>query len=107
MPRRPGRPPQTVHRQLPPPLVGISNLAPLVGLFAANSAIILFGWLQETDHEPGDDMAFWFVTLIGLVPWMAIAYHLLGGAEPPGFVYAIYVSLFALFWSFGVKQRLQ
>ncbi len=52
-------------------------------------------------------MAFWFVTLIGLVPWMAIAYHLLGGAEPPGFVYAIYVSLFALFWSFGVKQRLQ
>jgi hypothetical protein len=89
-------------------LAGIWNVAALVGLFAANSAMVLFGWLQETDHEPGGSMTpFWFGTLIGLVPWLAIGYHLLAGEDPPGFVYAIFVSLFVLFSSFGLNQWLQ
>lgn len=89
-------------------LAGVRDVAALVGLFAANSAMILFGWLQETDHEPGGDMTpFWFGTAIGLVPWVAIGYHLLAGEDPPGFVYAIFVSLFVCFSSFGVNQWLQ
>jgi hypothetical protein len=89
-------------------LAGIWDLAALVGLFAANTAMILFGWLQETDHEPGGGMTpFWFGTLVGLVPWGVIGYFLLAGDDPPGFVYAIFVSLFVLFSSFGLNQWLQ
>lgn len=89
-------------------LSGIWDLAAVIGLFAANSAMILFGWLQEKDHEPGGDLtAFWFGTLIGLVPWVVIVFYLLSGSDPPGFVYGIFVSLFVLFSSFGVNQWLQ
>lgn len=89
-------------------LAGIWSLAALVGLFAANSAMILFGWLQETDHEPGGGMTpFWFGTVIGLIPWLAIGYYLVAAEAPPGFVYAIFVSLFVLFSSFGLNQWLQ
>ncbi len=89
-------------------LTGIWSLAAVIGLFATNSAMILFGWLQEKDHEPGGDMtAFWFGTLVGLVPWLVIGVYLLSGGDPPGFVYGIFVSLFVLFASFGVNQWLQ
>lgn len=89
-------------------LAGIWNIGAVVGLFAANTAMILFGWLQETDHEPGGDMTpFWFGTLIGLVPWVVIGYHLVAGNDPPTFVYVIFVSLFVFFASFGLNQFLQ
>jgi hypothetical protein len=89
-------------------LSGIWDLAAVIGLFATNSAMILFGWLQEKDHEPGGDMtAFWFGTMIGLVPWVVIGRYLVSGADPPGFVYGIFVSLFLLFWGFGINQWLQ
>lgn len=89
-------------------LAGIWNVAALIGLFAANSAMILFGWLQEKDHQPGGDMTpFWFGTIIGLVPWLAIGTYLLAGGDPPGFVYGIFVSLFVFFMSFGLNQWLQ
>lgn len=89
-------------------LAGIWNVAALVGLFAANSAMILFGWLQEVDHEPGGAMTpFWFGTVIGLVPWAVIGYYLVAGDDPPGFVYGIFASLFVLFASFGANQWLQ
>jgi hypothetical protein len=89
-------------------LSGIWDLAAVIGLFAANSAMILFGWLQEQDHEPGGDLtAFWFGTIIGLVPWLAIGAYLLSAEGAPGFVYGIFASLFVLFSSFGVNQWLQ
>jgi hypothetical protein len=89
-------------------LSGIWDLAAVIGLFAANSAMILFGWLQEKDHQPGGDLtAFWFGTVIGLVPWFAIAAYLLSADGAPGFVYGIFGSLFVLFSSFGVNQWLQ
>lgn len=89
-------------------LAGIWDIAALLGLFAANTAMILFGWLQETDHEPGGSLTpFWFGTVIGLVPWAVIGVYLLGGQDPPGFVYGIFISLFVLFSSFGVNQWLQ
>ncbi len=89
-------------------LAGIWNLAALMGFFAANTAMILFGWLQETDHEPGGALTpFWFGTVVGIVPWLAIGYYLVGGADPPTFVYIIFVSLFVLFSTFGLNQWLQ
>lgn len=89
-------------------LSGIWDIAAVIGLFAANSAMILFGWLQEKDHDPGGDTtAFWFGTIIGLVPWLAIGTYLLSADGAPGFVYGIFVSLFVLFSSFGVNQWLQ
>jgi hypothetical protein len=89
-------------------LTGIWNIAALIGLFAANSAMILFGWLQETDHQPGGDMTpFWFGTVIGLLPWVAIGYYLFSADGTPGFVIGIFVSLFVLFSSFGLNQWLQ
>jgi Heliorhodopsin len=75
---------------------------------SASVMMILFGWLQEKDQQPGGDLtAFWFGTVIGLVPWLAIGAYLLAGNDPPGFVYGIFVSLFVLFSSFGVNQWLQ
>jgi len=50
---------------------------------------------------------FWFGTVIGLIPWLAIGYYLVAAEAPPGFVYAIFVSLFVLFSSFGLNQWLQ
>jgi len=89
-------------------LTGIWDVAAVIGLFAANSAMILFGWLQETDHQPGGSMTpFWFGTIIGLLPWVAIGYHLLAADGTPGFVIGIFVSLFVLFSSFGLNQWLQ
>ncbi len=89
-------------------LAGVRDIAALLGLFAANSAMILFGWLQERDHEPGGSMLpFWFGTVVGLVPWVAVGVYLLAGDDPPGFVYAIFVSLFVFFMSFGLNQWLQ
>ena len=35
-------------------LVGISDVAALVGLFGVNAAMILFGWLQEHYEHPGN-----------------------------------------------------
>lgn len=91
-------------------LVGIWDLGALVGIFAANSSMIIFGLLMERRESPDDpDMsAFWFGTLFGLVPWVLIAtYTAAGGGQVPGFVYVILVVQFVLFWSFGLNMWLQ
>lgn len=89
-------------------LAGIWDLSGLIGLFGLNTAMILFGLLQEKDHQPGGDMhAFWFGTLAGLMAWATIGVYLLAGATPPTFVFAIFVSLFVFFMTFGVNQYLQ
>ncbi len=92
-------------------LVGIDDVAALVALAGANAAMIGFGWLQERDERPGGSLGpFWLGCLAGAVPWVAIAVYLAGpGADlhPPGFVYAIFVSLFVAFNCFAVNQWLQ
>lgn len=89
-------------------LAGIWDLAALVALFTVNAAMILFGLLQERDHQPGGSLIpFWFGAGVGLVPWLVIATYLIGGAAPPTFVYVIFVSLFVFFMSFGLNQFLQ
>ncbi|MEK8110411.1 heliorhodopsin HeR [Micromonospora sp. M12] len=51
-------------------LVGIRDLAAVIGIFAANTAMILFGLLMERQQTPGraDWSAFWFGSLVGLAP---------------------------------------
>jgi hypothetical protein len=88
---------------------GIRDLAALIALFGVNTAMILFGWLMERHQSPGrpDWSAFWFGSLAGAVPWIAIGVYLAGSATPPGFVWAIVVTQFVLFFSFAANMVLQ
>lgn len=89
--------------------VGIRDLAALMAIFAANTGMILFGLLMERQQAPGsaDWSAFWFGSLVGLVPWAAVAIYVAGTPRVPGFVYAIIATQFVLFFSFAVNMVLQ
>jgi hypothetical protein len=90
---------------------GITGIDAIVAIVGANVAMILFGWLQERMNPPGRQtttmVPFWFGTLVGIAPWVAILINLLGADEVPNFVLGIFVSLFAFFMSFGLNQWLQ
>lgn len=93
-------------------LTGISDVAALIALFGVNASMILFGWLQERYESPGRPsfLPFWFGVIAGIVPWIAIGIYLVSPgnpASPPGFVYAIFVSLFVFFNMFAVNMVLQ
>ncbi len=95
-------------------LVGISDVAALLAIFGVNVSMILFGWLQEQYHVPGDGgwLPFVFGCIAGIVPWLVITFYLVGpgatsDAEPPVFVYGIFVSLFIFFNIFALNQWLQ
>ena len=89
--------------------VGIRDLAAVVAMFAANAAMILFGLLMERQQRPGraDWSAFWFGSLIGIVPWALIVVYVAQPPSVPGFVYAITIAQFLLFSSFAVNIALQ
>ncbi|GHJ54590.1 hypothetical protein Nm8I071_38970 [Nonomuraea sp. TT08I-71] len=89
--------------------VGIRDLAAVIGLFAANTAMILFGLLMERQQAPGrpDWSAFWFGSLVGLAPWLAIVVYVAQPPQIPGFVWAIIIVQFLLFASFAVNMALQ
>lgn len=89
--------------------VGIRDLAAVMGIFAASTAMILFGLLMERQQQPGaaDWSAFWFGSLVGLVPWAAVAVYVTQPPTVPGFVYAIVVTQFLLFFSFAGNMALQ
>ncbi len=91
---------------------GITGISAVVAIAGANVAMILFGWIQETSNPPGRTTTtmrpFWFGTIAGAAPWVAITINLVGaGSSVPGFVYGIFVSLFVLFMSFALNQWLQ
>ncbi len=95
-------------------LPGITNLYALIGLFAINAAMILFGYLMEKVNQPGQPVTWWpfgFGCLAGIVPWIAIGTALVVSSQEgdgvPGFVYGIFVSLFVLFNCFALNQWLQ
>ena len=92
-------------------LVGINDIAALVALVGVNASMIGFGWMEERYETPGTGLGpFWIGCIAGIVPWIAIGIYLIGpggNAHPPGFVYAIFFSLFALFNCFAVNQWLQ
>ncbi len=90
---------------------GITNITAVVAVAGANAGMILFGWLQERMNPPGREtttmMPFWFGTLAGIAPWIAIAIQIIGSETVPGFVYGIVITQFVLFFSFGLNQWLQ
>jgi len=90
---------------------GITDITAVVAIAGANVAMILFGWLQERMNPPGRTtttmLPFWFGTLVGLAPWIAIGINLAGAPEVPGFVYGILVVQAVFFFSFGLNQWLQ
>ncbi|MDO9496401.1 MAG: heliorhodopsin HeR [Nocardioides sp.] len=93
-------------------LVGISDAVALLAIFGVNASMILFGWLQEKYEEPGGHgwLPFTFGCLAGAVPWIGVLLYTVApgsSAEPPGFVYAIIVSLFLFFNVFALNQVLQ
>lgn len=95
-------------------LCGVTDIAALIAIAGVNASMIFFGWLQEQYHEPGDGglLPFGLGCVVGAVPWLAILVYVLApgstsGAEPPAFVYAIVVSLFAFFNVFALVQWLQ
>jgi hypothetical protein len=92
-------------------LTGIGDAAALVALFGVNAAMIFFGAIQEKYENPGGSLLpFWLGCVAGAVPWLAIGIYLVSpgsSAQPPGFVYAVYVSLFVFFNVFALNQWLQ
>ena len=90
---------------------GITGINALIAVAGANVAMILFGWLQELMNPHGRSrttmLPFWFGTLAGIAPWIAIVVNYLGADEIPTFVVGILVAQGAFFFSFGVNQWLQ
>ena len=92
-------------------LTGIADAPALLALIGVNASMIGFGWIQERYEMPGGSlMPFWLGCIAGIVPWLAIGVYLLApgaDAHAPGFVYVIYISLFAFFNCFALVQYLQ
>jgi hypothetical protein len=97
-------------------LAGIQEVGTLVAIFGANAAMNLFGWSMEAGNE-GRVRVQWlhyvFGCIAGAVPWLVIATALWtaatepGAAAIPGFVIAIFVSLFISFNVFALNMVLQ
>jgi hypothetical protein len=90
---------------------GITDITGLVAIAGANVAMILFGWLQERMNPPVRTsttmMPFWFGTIAGLAPWIAITINVVGADTVPSFVYGIVVAEAVFFFSFALNQWLQ
>lgn len=90
---------------------GLTGITTVVAIAGANVGMILFGWIQELMNPPGREqttmLPFWFGTVVGLAPWVAIVINVVGAQTVPGFVYGIVFAQFAFFMSFGVNQWLQ
>ena len=87
---------------------GITDITTVVAIAGANIAMVLFGWLQERMNPPGRTsttmLPFWFGTIVGIAPWVAIWVNVIGADTVPGFVYGIYFSLLFLFFSFALNM---
>ena len=97
-------------------LTFIREFTALVAIAGCNVAMNLFGWSMEAANEGRarpDWKHFVFGCVAGIVPWVAIGaglvtYALQPDALPvPGFVWAIYASLFVSFNVFALTMVLQ
>ncbi len=95
-------------------LSGITEATALIALFGVNASMVFFGLVMERtnlDRETVDWWPFIYGCIAGAVPWIAIGIQLLvsqtDGNGAPGFVYAIFFTLFVLFNTFAVNMWLQ
>jgi len=95
-------------------ITGVSDVVAIICLFGVNASMILFGWLQEKYEQPGNGgwLPFIFGCITGIVPWIALLFHVfaIGGpsnAKAPAFVYVIVLTIFLFFNSFALVQWLQ
>lgn len=92
-------------------LPGILDIAALTALFGVNASMIFFGAVQEKYEDPGGSLLpFWLGSIAGIIPWVAIGFYLFSpgsDAQPPGFVYGIFFSLFVFFNTFAINMWLQ
>ena len=95
-------------------LVGIYDGVLLLMIALLNAMMILFGLLMELHNQSTKRTnwtSFWFGSLAGLGPWVAIAIFLAGAgsndSQVPTFVYWIFVSLFVFFNLFAINMALQ
>ena len=90
---------------------GTTSINAVIAIAGANVAMILFGWIEEAMNPPDRSsttmLPFWFGTIAGIAPWIAIAVQVAGSETVPGFVYGIVIVQFVLFFSFGLNQWLQ
>ncbi len=97
-------------------LSGIQEIGTLIAIFGVNAAMNLFGWSMELANE-GRTKTQWshylFGCVAGIVPWVVVSVALWtaatepGAAAIPGFVIAIFVSLFVSFNVFAFNMVLQ
>ncbi|MDB1090018.1 heliorhodopsin HeR [Streptomyces sp. ACA25] len=90
---------------------GITSVNAVILIAGANIAMILFGWIEELMNPPGRTrttmLPFWFGTIVGITPWLSIAFNIVASDNVPGFVYGIVLAQAVFFFSFGVNQWLQ
>jgi hypothetical protein len=99
-------------------LVGIREIGTLIAIFGVNAAMNLFGWSMEAANEGRDRgrvqwLHYIFGCIAGITPWIVIFVSLAtaattaGATAIPGFVIAIFVSLFISFNIFAINMVLQ
>jgi hypothetical protein len=97
-------------------VTGVSDIGAVIAIFGVNAAMIFFGLEMEIvnhEREQVNWTPFLLGCLAGIVPWIVIAYQVIGaenraqGDGVPTFVYGIIVSLFLLFNSFALNMVLQ
>jgi len=90
-------------------LVGIYDIGSLIMAFSLNAIMIFFGYTMER-HNQGKKKTEWtdfiFGCFAGAVPWVVIAIYLLR-ANPPDFVYWIFISIAVFFNIFALNMFLQ
>ena len=95
-------------------LAGVTDAIALIALFGVNTAMILFGLVMEranAGRASVDWRPFIYGCIAGAVPWVAIGLQLgvsqANSSGVPGFVFAIFLTLFLLFNTFAVNMWLQ
>lgn len=92
-------------------LVGISDIGYLLQIFTCNMVMNFFGLLMEVENSGEEKVKtwrpFWFGSVCGATPWIAVFISLFSGSSPPDFVYAIFFTYFVLFQTFPLNMTLQ
>jgi hypothetical protein len=99
-------------------ITSITDAGALIAIFGVNSAMILFGLLQEMFVRPQTERVNWwpyiFGSMAGAIPWVVIALAVWfsetssqSAGGPPTFVYGIIVSIFLFFNTFSINMILQ